>query len=62
MAQSKRPAGDEFPVVHAHQSKMKMWGPRKGMGFEMSVGNRHLVFNAAEQTGEIYTAMLEPRP
>jgi hypothetical protein len=40
---------------------MKMWGPRDGMGFEISVGDRHLAFNAAENKGEIYTAMLEPR-
>jgi len=59
-AQSKRPVGNAFAVVHAHQSAMKMWGPRDGMSFEISVGDRHLAFNAAEDTGEIFTAMLPP--
>jgi hypothetical protein len=60
-AQSKRPAGIEIPIVHAHHSTMKMWGPRKNMGFDLTVGRRYLAFNAAEQTGEIYAAMLQPR-
>jgi Tol biopolymer transport system component/predicted Ser/Thr protein kinase len=58
---SKRPIGEEFPVVHAHQSTMKIWGPRDGLGFEISVGDRYLAFSAAEDTGEIYTAVLEQR-
>jgi len=59
-AQSKRPAGNAFPVLHAHHSTMKIWGPRKGAGFEISLGDNHLAFNAVEMTGEIYTAMLPP--
>ncbi|MCG6950624.1 MAG: hypothetical protein LJE93_17050, partial [Acidobacteria bacterium] len=57
-AQSKRPTGNAFAVVHAHRSEMKIWGPLQGRGFEISVGDRYLAFNACENTGEIYTAML----
>jgi Tol biopolymer transport system component len=58
-AQSKRPTGNAFAVVHAHRSEMKIWGPLQGRGFEISVGDRYLAFNACENTGEIYTAMLD---
>jgi Tol biopolymer transport system component/predicted Ser/Thr protein kinase len=55
---SKRPVGDELPILHAHRSNMKIYGPRRGMAFELSVGTHYLAFNAAEQKGEIYTAIL----
>ena len=58
---TKRPAGDPFAVLHAHRDTMKMVGPNKG-AFSMAIGGRRLVFNAAEMTGEVYTAMLQPRP
>ena len=56
---TKRPAGEPFPVLHAHRSKMKMMMPEKSW-FGLAVARGRLVFNAAETTGEIYTAMLEP--
>ena len=56
---TKRPAGEPFPVLHAHRSKMKMMMPDTSW-FALAVARGRLVFNAAETTGEIYTAMLEP--
>ena len=56
---TKRPAGEPFPVLHAHRSKMKMMMPATSW-FALAVTRGRLVFNAAETTGEIYTAMLEP--
>ncbi|HOC41611.1 MAG TPA: protein kinase [Thermoanaerobaculales bacterium] len=56
---TRRPAGEPFAVLHAHRSDMKMLRPEKSW-FSLAVGRGRLVFNAAETTGEIYTAMLEP--
>jgi hypothetical protein len=56
--ETKRPRGDPVPVVHAHRSAMKLWGPRSG--WALSVARGRLVFNAAEMTGNVYTGMLGP--
>jgi len=56
---TKRPVGEPFPVLHAHRSGMKMMRPERSW-FGLAVARGRLVFNAAETTGEIYTAMLEP--
>jgi len=58
-AMTKRPVGEAFPIVHAHRSDMKMMRPDRSW-FALSVARGQLVFNAAETTGEIYTAMLAP--
>jgi Tol biopolymer transport system component len=56
---SKQPSGEPFPVLHAHDNRMKMITMiRETAG--ISVGRRRVVINASELTGEIYTAMLEP--
>ena len=55
---TKEPIGDEFPVVHAHTSAMKMLSFSRHM-WTIEVGGDRLVFNAAEATGDVYTAQLE---
>ncbi len=55
---SRRPVGEPFPVLHAHQNTMKVFPLMKG-AFAVRVGARRLVMNAVELTGEIYTATLD---
>jgi Tol biopolymer transport system component len=54
---SKKPAGEPFAVVHAHDAAMKMSVPTR-LGYSLSVGRGRLIFNAGEMRGEIYTAEL----
>jgi hypothetical protein len=56
---TKRPAGEPFAALHAHRTEMKMTAPSKGL-FALSVSARGLILSAAEISGEIYTALLEP--
>jgi Tol biopolymer transport system component len=55
---TREPAGDPFPIAHAHASSMKMAPIQRG-AWTLEVGSGRLVFNAAEVTGDVYTAMLE---
>jgi serine/threonine protein kinase len=55
---TKIPIGDEFPIVHAHTSAMKMM-PMSRQMWSLEVGGDRLVFNAGEMTGDVYTAQLE---
>jgi Tol biopolymer transport system component/predicted Ser/Thr protein kinase len=55
---TKRPAGEPTPVVHAHHARMNLSVPTK-THWSLTVGRDRLVFNAAEMTGEVYTAQLE---
>ena len=55
---TKRPVGEPFAVLHAHNAEMKMRVPRKSF-FTLTVGHGRLVFNAGETSSEVYTAMLE---
>jgi len=56
---TKTPIGEEFPVVHAHSSAMKMMTFMRSM-WSLEVGGDRLVFNSGEMTGDVYTAQLEP--
>jgi len=53
------PIGDEFPVVHAHTSTMKMMAFTRHM-WTLEVGGDRLIFNAGEMTGDVYTAQIDP--
>jgi hypothetical protein len=55
---TKEPEGDPFPVAHAHGSGMTRMPFAKYM-WNLEVGGDRLVFNAAEVTGDVYTAVLE---
>jgi hypothetical protein len=55
---TKRPSGEPFAVLHAHRSDMSMMLPVK-QAFSIDVADRHLVLNAGELSGEIYTGLLE---
>jgi hypothetical protein len=55
---TKVPVGEVFSVAHAHTSSMRMMTLRRSM-WTLEVGHNRLVFNAAEVTGNVYTAMLE---
>jgi Tol biopolymer transport system component len=54
---TRHPAGEPFPVVHAHDSRMKMLAVQKGV-WSLTASADRLVFNAAEASGNVYTAML----
>jgi Tol biopolymer transport system component/predicted Ser/Thr protein kinase len=56
---TRRPAGEPFAVAHAHDTVMKMLPVQRHV-WSLAVGARRLVFNAAEATGDVYTAMLPP--
>jgi len=56
--ETKEPVGEPFAVAHAHTSTMKMMPINRSM-WSLEVGNGRLVFNAAEMTGDVYTALLE---
>jgi len=55
---TKTPIGEPFAVAHAHATSMRMLTVRRSM-WTLAVGHDRLVFNAAEATGDVYTAMLE---
>jgi Tol biopolymer transport system component/predicted Ser/Thr protein kinase len=55
---TKEPEGDPFPAAHAHGSGMTRMPFAKYM-WNLEVGGDRLVFNAAEVTGDVYTAVLE---
>ena len=57
---TREPAGDPFPIAHAHASSMKMAPIQRG-AWTLDVGSDRLVFNAGEMTGSIYTAMLDEK-
>jgi hypothetical protein len=56
---TRQPVGEPIPVVHAHDSSMAMLPVQRGV-WSLAVGGDRLVFNAAEGTGDVYTAMLPP--
>jgi Tol biopolymer transport system component/predicted Ser/Thr protein kinase len=56
---TRRPVGEPFAVAHAHDSSMKMLPVQRGV-WSLAVGADRLVFNAAEATGDVYTATLPP--
>ena len=56
--ETKEPVGEPFAVAHAHTSSMKMMPINRSM-WSLEVGTGRLVFNAAEMTGDVYTALLE---
>jgi Tol biopolymer transport system component/predicted Ser/Thr protein kinase len=56
---TRQPVGEPFAVAHAHVSSMKMLGVQRGL-WSVAVGADRLVFNAAEATGDVYTATLPP--
>jgi hypothetical protein len=55
---TKAPVGEVFSVLHAHTSSMLMIKVRRNM-WTLEVGRDRLVFNAAEASGNVYTAMLD---
>jgi len=57
---TREPAGDPFPIAHAHASSMKMAPIQRG-AWTLEVGSGRLVFNAGEMTGDVYTAMLDEK-
>jgi len=56
---TKTPIGEVFSVAHAHTSSMRMMTVRRSM-WTLAVGHDRLVFNAAEASGDVFTAMLDP--
>ena len=57
--ETKTMARQPIAIVHAHGSSMQMSQPQRG-AWTLAAASDRLIFNAAEMTGEIYTAMLEP--
>jgi Tol biopolymer transport system component/predicted Ser/Thr protein kinase len=53
------PVGEPFPVAHAHDSQMKMMVLQRNV-WSLAVAADRLVFNAAEASGDVYTALLPP--
>jgi Tol biopolymer transport system component len=56
---TKTPIGEVFAVAHAHATSMRMMTIQRSM-WTLDVGHDRLVFNAAEASGNVYTAMLDP--
>jgi len=56
---TRQPSGEPIAIAHAHDTEKKMVTMMRSM-WTLTVGADRLVFNAAEASGNVYTALLPP--